>query len=155
MFRGFKSYISSSISKNLPDMRHKSALSWKIPTLQFALDSFQAADRIKQRLLSFCGQDGQLFPCGPNSLGIIVYYRCSWAAHDINQWYTADLPLWDARDYISNTLLSDSCPRESVSSLFNLLYWMFCSSENELKIWKYVCLLQVIFISCPWNINVQ
>lgn len=82
--------------QNLPDMRHKSVLSWKIPTLQFALDSFQAADQIKQRLLSFCGQDGQLFPCGRNSSGISVYYRCSWAAHDINQWHTADLPLWDA-----------------------------------------------------------
>lgn len=60
--------------QNLPDMRHKSALSWKIPTLQFALDSFQAADRIKQRLLSFCGHDGQLFPCGPNSSGIIPVF---------------------------------------------------------------------------------
>lgn len=89
--------------QNLLDMRHKSALNWKkSPLCNLHWIPFKQQIGQSSACWVFCGQHGQLFPCGPNCWGIIVYYRCSWAAHDINQWHTADLPLWDAWDYILN-----------------------------------------------------
>lgn len=61
---------------------HKASISagyWECPALQFALDSFQVADRLEQQLFGFCGYmvlvgNNQGFPHGPNSSGTILVF---------------------------------------------------------------------------------